>query len=238
MKILAIGAYPGEVELGCGGCLIQSSIENKQIFIYLLSDNGWHSKNGKYSDALTALWRLVRPKSLWIDNFVEEDLLDENKVINSIKFFIQLISPDLIFSPSPHDRDPRRRSIANFVIEASGLHHNLLAYEVPGADRFCPQAYCDISAALVHKLELCSLLSGDIAHPSWVRSIAAHRASELGSDFSAAESFEVVNYHLSKDFKLETVVSRFPELPAKPSRRVGSVIEYTQRSFLPRNAGA
>ena len=40
MNILAIGAHPDDIELGCGGTLIKASKEGHKIYLYTLTRGG------------------------------------------------------------------------------------------------------------------------------------------------------------------------------------------------------
>ncbi|MEO9294166.1 MAG: hypothetical protein ABI347_01025 [Nitrososphaera sp.] len=241
MKILAIGTRPGEVELGCGGCLINSHLENEQIFVYVLSDSGWHKKGRRYSESLGAAWRLMAPTSLWVDNFSEDDLLTSSRVLDNLKFFIRLVEPDVVLCPSPNDSSLQRRKVASRVIEASDSQYNVLAYEQPDTGGFRPQAYYDISDVLANKLDLCNAFSAEEgSRTSAAGALARRRAVEFGMESFAAEAFEIISYHISKNFGVENIVSKFPAPPAEKSAPQNNcIIEYASIiSPLRGNAGA
>ncbi|HET7337378.1 MAG TPA: PIG-L family deacetylase, partial [Candidatus Nitrosotalea sp.] len=40
MNILAIGAHPDDIELGCGGLLIKSARQGHNVFMYSLTRGG------------------------------------------------------------------------------------------------------------------------------------------------------------------------------------------------------
>jgi hypothetical protein len=237
MKILAIGTRPGEVELGCGGCLINSHLENEQIFVYVLSDSGWHRKGKRYSESLGAAWRLMAPTSLWVDNFSEDDLLSSDRVLENLRFFIRLVEPDIIFCPSPNDSSVQRRKVASRVIEASDSQHNVLAYELPDSGECRPQAYYDISDVLANKLDLCNTFSAEDSRTSAAGALARRRAFEFGDSF-AAEAFEIISYHISKNFGVENIVSKFPTLLAGRPTQNNCIIEYASIIPMRGNAGA
>lgn len=217
---------------------MKSRLENRQIFLYVLSDNGWHSRGQKYSDSLQAIWRLLGPTSMWVDNFHEDDF-QSGKVLENLKFFIRLVAPDIILCPSPNDSNPQRREVAKCVVEVSEMHSNILAYELPDTADFCPTVYTDISETLGTKLELCKALFGDeVQEIKGANALARSRTMGLGDDAVAAEAFEVISYHFSRNFDLENIVSKLRSLPAEMPRRPGYVIEYASINSIQGKPGA
>ena len=227
MKILAIGTRPGEVELGCGGCLINSHSTGNQLFVYVLSDNGWHSKGRRYVESLRSVCNLFEPASLWVDNFTEDELLDSAQVVKNLRFFIRLVKPELILSPSQNDSNLQRREVANQVVEASESRQNLIAYELLDSGSFRPQAYCDISKVLADKLRLCNaFFAEDARQTSGINALARKRASDSGLQIPAAEAFEIVCYHFSKSLGIENTGSKFHNIPFEAAAKSNHIIEY------------
>lgn len=211
MNILAIGAHPDDIELGCGGLLIKSARQGHNVYMYSLTRGGAGGDSKQRSDELARSARFIKAKQLWIDNFEDSKLTVSSDLINHIEFFINKANPDLILTHSHGDVHHDHRAIALATLEAARFNSNVLSYEIPLSRNFDPKVFVDISEVVNEKVELIEIFwsqqSKLYLKSNAIKGLAEYRAlqSRLNTAVKYVEAFEVMKICLTNDFKLLTV---------------------------------
>ncbi len=209
MNILAIGAHPDDIELGCGGLLLKASRQDHHnIFMYTLTRGGASGDPEERTKELIQSAKSIGAKRLWIDNFEDTKLSLSSDLINHIEFFIKKADPDIVLTHSLGDTHHDHRAIAASTMEAGRFVPNILAYEIPVTRDFKPQVYYDISDVIDDKIELINIFmsqrSKSFLQSNAIRGLAQYRAlqSRFDNTVSCVEAFEVQKLFFGKDFKL------------------------------------
>jgi len=206
MNILAIGAHPDDIELGCGGLLIKAVRNGHSVYLYNITQGEKAGNPQQRKDELRSTARYIRAKALYIDRFPDTQLSLTSDLINHIESCITLCKPDLVITHPMTDTHHDHRVVAEASIEAGRNVSNILSYEMPLTKGFDPHIYYDISDTMDSKLELLSLFQSQ-SHKMFLESkaikgLAQYRAlqSRLGSDVSFAESFQIIKVALDGNF--------------------------------------
>jgi LmbE family N-acetylglucosaminyl deacetylase len=208
MNILALGAHPDDIELGCGGTLIKASRQGHDVFMYTLTRGGASGDTGQRTKELMLSAKLIGAKRLWIDNFEDTKLSLNSDLINHIEFFINKADPDIVITHSLGDTHHDHRAIAASTIEAGRYIPNILAYEIPVTRDFKPQVYYDISDVVEDKIQLINTFwsqrSKMFLQSNAIRGLAEYRAlqSRLNTRVTAVEAFEVQKLCFGREFNL------------------------------------
>lgn len=211
MNILAIGAHPDDIELGCGGLLIKSARQGHNVYMYSLTRGGAGGDSKQRAEELSRSARFIKAKQLWIDNFEDSKLTVSNDLINHIEFFINKANPDLILTHSHGDVHHDHRAIALATLEAARFNSNVLSYEIPLSRNFDPKVFVDISEVVNEKVELIEIFwsqqSKLYLKSNAIKGLAEYRAlqSRLNTSIKYVEAFEVMKICLNNEFKLLTV---------------------------------
>ena len=214
MKILAIGAHPDDIELGCGGLLIKAAREGHEVHMYSLTRGAASGDPDQRSKELMQSAKFIGAKNLWIDNFDDSKLVVGSDLINHIEFFINKVDPELIITHAHGDVHHDHRAIAQSTIEAGRFVSNILSYEIPLTKNFSPQVFFDITDVVDDKVELVKIFwsqhSKLYLHANGIKGLADYRAlqSRLNSTVNYVEAFEVLKLCLDKEFKLLKVPHR------------------------------
>jgi LmbE family N-acetylglucosaminyl deacetylase len=208
MNILAIGAHPDDIELGCGGTLLKASRQGHGVFMYTLTRGAASGDPEQRTKELMRSAKFIGAKRLWIDNFEDTKLSLSSELINHIEFFINKADPDIVLTHSLGDTHHDHRAIAASTIEAGRFIPNILAYEIPVTRDFKPQVYYDISDVIDDKIELINIFwsqrSKMFLKSNAIKGIAEYRAlqSRLNTQVTCVEAFEVQKLCFSKEFRL------------------------------------
>lgn len=231
MNILAIGAHPDDIELGCGGLLIKAARQKHEIFMYTLTRGGASGDPQQRTKELMQSAKFIGAKALWIDNFEDTKLnASTSELINHIEFFINKADPDLIITHSLGDVHHDHRAIAASTIEAGRFIPNIMSYEIPLTKDFTPQVFYDISDVVDDKVELIKIFwsqqSKLYLRANAIKGLAEYRAlqSRLNTSINYVEAFEVLKMCFGKEFKLWKVPNE--QMPRATKAKPDEIIEF------------
>jgi LmbE family N-acetylglucosaminyl deacetylase len=208
MKILAIGAHPDDIELGCGGLLIKSARQGHDIYMYTLTHGEASGDPKQRISELKHSANIIGAKRLWIDTFEDTHLSICSDLINHIEYFVKRSEADIVLTHSLRDTHHDHRAIAASTIESGRYVPNILSYEIPLTKDFLPQIYYDISDVINEKVKLIELFWSQqtklYLKSHAIKGLAEYRAlqSRLNTSIDFVEAFEIVKIGLDKEFKL------------------------------------
>ena len=123
LDILAFGAHPDDIELGCGGTLLSAISEGKKVGVIditkgELGTRGTTSQRLKEAQLASEVMGLTIRENLGMaDGFFENNKENQFAIIETIRRF----QPSIIFCNAPEDRHPDHGRAASLVEEASFL---------------------------------------------------------------------------------------------------------------------
>jgi LmbE family N-acetylglucosaminyl deacetylase len=208
MKILAIGAHPDDIELGCGGLLLRAARQGHSVFMYTLTRGGASGDPEQRTKELLQSAKFIGAQRVWIDNFEDTKLSLSSELINHIEFFINRADPDIVITHSLNDTHHDHRAISESTLEAGRFVPNIMSYEIPVTRDFKPQVYFDISDVMDDKIDLINIFwsqrSKMFLKSNAIRGLAEYRAlqSRLNTSVMCVEAFEVMKLCFGKDFGL------------------------------------
>ena len=208
MNILAIGAHPDDVELGCGGVLLKSINEGHNVYALTLTRGSASGDPEKRCEELVYSANYMGLNTLWIDNFEDSKLSLTSDLINHIEYFIRKSNADVVFTHSLLDFHHDHRAVAAATREAGRNIINILTYEISITKDFNPQVFFDISDVVEDKIHLLnvflsqrgkSFLAADA-----IKGLAQYRAyqSRLPQNVTHVEAFEIIKIGLQSNFSL------------------------------------
>jgi LmbE family N-acetylglucosaminyl deacetylase len=211
LNILAIGAHPDDIELGCGGLLLKAARRGQNVFLYNLTRGSASGDPRQRTQELIESANFIGARALWIDSFEDTKLSINDDLISHIEFFANRSQADIIYTHSRFDNHHDHRTAAKATMEGARYVPNILSYEMPVTKYFKPQIYYDISDVLEDKIQLVNIFKSQkdkmFLQCHAIKGLAHFRAlqSRLNTVVtSAVESFEVMALSLEKDFELTT----------------------------------
>lgn len=152
MKVLAVGAHPDDVELGCGATLALFKKMGHAVHILVLT------RGEASGDPNVRAWeckhaaRTLKAK-LYFGNLVDTKITDGVETIMTIERVIDLVKPDVVFAHSDKDGHQDHRNAGLASLSAARNVRKVLLYESPAAlKEFCPQVFVDVSSTFDTKL--------------------------------------------------------------------------------------
>lgn len=144
LDILAIGAHPDDVELGCGGTLAKMISENKKVGILDLTEGELGTRGtaitrkAEAEEASKILSIAYRENLKFRDGFFKNDDTHQIELIKIIRKY----KPDIVLANAVNDRHPDHGKAAKLVYDAcflSGLLKIQTSYNGVTQDKWRPK---------------------------------------------------------------------------------------------------
>jgi len=134
LTVLCVGAHGDDIEIGCGGTLLQLLAERSHVSIHwvVLSADGTRAREARRSASRilrSAAARHVRIER-FRDGFLPYDGAAVKDVFEDLK---TVVSPDLVFTHYRHDAHQDHRLVSDLTWNTFRDHY-ILEYEVPKYD--------------------------------------------------------------------------------------------------------
>jgi len=152
VKVLAVGAHPDDVELGCGATLARQAQRGDEVTILVMTDGALGridgmSRRGEQVEAARRIGATVR----WA-GFEDGLVPDGPEAIRVIDDAIAASSADVLYTHTLDDTHQDHRATATASLAAGRHLASILQYETPSTLNFSPTVYVDVDATIQEKL--------------------------------------------------------------------------------------
>jgi len=156
MQVLAVGAHPDDIELGCGGTLVRHVARGDEVTVLVMTSGGrgtleGMSRTGEQDEAARAMGaRLV-----W-GGFEDGEIPSGPAAIDAIDVIDRVVASSgagVLYTHAADDTHQDHRATAEASLAAGRRIPTILHYETPSTGRFEPTVYIDVSTVLDTKLE-------------------------------------------------------------------------------------
>lgn len=152
MKVLAVGAHPDDVELGCGATLLRHVARGDEVTILVMTAGQLGlvegmSRQAEQEDAAARLGVQLR----W-GGFDDGMVPDGPEAIAVIDEAIASSGAETLYTHAPNDTHQDHRSTATAGLAAARRLPTVLQYETPSTQAFEPTVYIDVAATLDQKM--------------------------------------------------------------------------------------
>jgi LmbE family N-acetylglucosaminyl deacetylase len=193
-SILALGAHPDDLELGCGATLAKLAARGVQITAVILSDGsrGVDNEIDRSEETRRAL------TSLGVQNVVQHHFPDTrlhehlNDLIAAIEVHVRELSPDRVYTMFDEDRHQDHRAVYQASAVACRRVPQIFAYETPSSyPNFVPTVFEPIDEFMEAKVAALKMHGSQgsrlYMHEEKIRSAAHFRGVQV--DLGQTEGF-------------------------------------------------
>ncbi len=219
-RVLAIGAHPDDVEIGCAGTLLEHRRRGDTVWILTMSHGG---VGGDVQARLAESSSTARTlgAGLLIGDLPDTRIDPGVETIRDIEAVIAAVDPTIIYVHSSRDHHQDHRAVHTAVMSASRRVPQVFAYQSPSASNdFVPNKFVAIDSVLVRKVHLLGLFASQsersYLEPEMIVATARYWARNLAPRARYAEAFEIVR-------SLTPLIRRTPN-PEPDSRPVAPVV--------------
>jgi LmbE family N-acetylglucosaminyl deacetylase len=154
MKVLAVGAHPDDVELGCGATLALFKKKRHKIYVLVLTrgEASGDPKEREKECRLSA--KTIGVDEILFGNLQDTKITDGLETIMKIENVIDSVKPDIVFAHSSKDGHQDHRNAGLASLSAARYVKTVLLYESPAAfTEFRPHVFVDVASTFDIKLE-------------------------------------------------------------------------------------
>jgi LmbE family N-acetylglucosaminyl deacetylase len=196
LRIMAIGAHPDDIEIGCGATLAKLRDSGHVIsgLVMTAGEVGGRGhirvKEAKKSSIFLGVDQLkIKP-------FQDTKLAEHNtEMVKAIEDVIEEFSPDIAFTHSEHDIHQDHQSVHYATLRAGRNLGTILCYESPSATQdFRPNFFMEIDKYIDIKIESIKehrdQRKKSFVQPELIKGLAVYRGSQVKTAY--AEGFEAI----------------------------------------------
>ena len=155
VSILAIGAHPDDIELGCGGSLAKHASEGARVKAVIFS----RGRRGSLSDEDRAIETDTALRMLGVEHISVYDFEDTQlwrfvtEMVEVLDRHIAASNPDRVYTMFQHDRHQDHRAVYEASSIACRRVPQVLGYETPSSyPNFTPTVFQTIEEHLSSKI--------------------------------------------------------------------------------------
>ena len=163
MNILAMGAHPDDIEIGCGGTLLKYARAGHHVHLMVLTDGARGGDSDVRRNEQLASSRILGTREIFWGGYRDTELPVVREAIQQIEDVVKKVNPAFIFVNYLDDTHQDHRHLATCTVTATRYTRNVLFYETPTTQNFSPTVYVDIDGLLEDKVRCLE------AHASQVR---------------------------------------------------------------------
>ena len=151
-RVLAVGAHPDDIEIGCGGTLSLHSASGAEVTMLILTNGsaGPGEVAVRIEEAKTAASKLGA--QLIMAGLMDCELDSSFRTINVIEKVIAQSNPSLIYTHAESDSHQDHRATAAATIAAARQSPTILHFQSPSSRVFDPRLFVDIEEHLATKI--------------------------------------------------------------------------------------
>ncbi len=154
MKVVAIGAHPDDIELGCGGALIAHRDAGDEITMLVMTSGaigpGAEAERRREQEDAA---RILGASLCW-GGFADGAVPDGVDAVSAIQIVVEGTGADVVYTHSVHDTHQDHRATARATFGAARRVSRVLCYEAPSAVGFEPSVFVDVDGLVDAKLDL------------------------------------------------------------------------------------
>ena len=152
MNILALGAHPDDIEIGCGGTLLKYSRAGHGVYLMVLTEGAQGGSAKVRRTEQLASCRILGVKEVFWGGYEDTEVPVTRQAIRQIEDTVKKIDPSFIFVNYFDDTHQDHRHLATCTVTATRYTRNVLFYETPTTQNFSPTVYVEIDGFLDAKV--------------------------------------------------------------------------------------
>jgi LmbE family N-acetylglucosaminyl deacetylase len=153
-SVLAVGAHPDDVELGCGGTLLAHAAAGDTVTVLVMTggENGPAGSTPplRRAEQETAA-RVLGARLVW-GGLTDCQVVADAAAVSLVERVIASVAADVVYVHAPDDSHQDHRAVASVVLSAARRLSRVVHYPSPSSLGFTPSVFVDVTGFLSGKL--------------------------------------------------------------------------------------
>lgn len=152
--MLAIGAHPDDIELGCGGTLLAHSLRGDAVAMLVMTtgESGPQASRSRIHEQEDAA-ELLRATLFW-GGFQDGAVAEGRAAVDAIESVLRQVQADVVYTHTQRDTHQDHRATSVATLAAARRFSRILMYEAPTTQEFEASVYVDIAGLVEPKVNL------------------------------------------------------------------------------------
>jgi LmbE family N-acetylglucosaminyl deacetylase len=201
-NILAVGAHPDDIELGCAGSLAMHKFKEDRIYLLVLTSGEAQGNPRVREKECKESAKILEANGLFFGQLPDTRVDAGRETIDIIEKMVNDVKPDIIYAPSIKDTHQDHRCAGYATLSACRRCNKVLFYEGASAlKEFHPQVFVDIEKTFDIKLKATRVFGSQL-NSNGTYSLAMNALEGLAkfrgyqAGVKVAEAFEVGKFIL------------------------------------------
>jgi LmbE family N-acetylglucosaminyl deacetylase len=151
VSVLAVGAHPDDMELGCGGALLAMKARGATTTMIVMTDGASNGTAAVRRKEARAAARLLGATPILL-GYPDGGLTLSRQSIHSVEKVIRERGVTTVFVHAPEDTHQDHRATTEIVLAAARRVPSVLFYQSPSTTRFEPTVFVDIAKHIDDKV--------------------------------------------------------------------------------------
>src|SRR2546425_9513485 len=154
VNVLAIGAHPDDIELGCGATLTCHRQRGDDIWLLVMTtgERGPQASRSRIAEQEDAA-ELLGARLRW-GGFSDGAVPDGRPSVDAVQAVVMESGAEVVYTHSPRDTHQDHRATAVASLSACRRLSRVLMYESPTSQDFAPDLYVDAAGLVEAKADL------------------------------------------------------------------------------------
>ena len=196
-SVLAVGAHPDDIELGCAATLALHKLKGHKVYLLVLTRGEASGSPEVRADECRKSLGILGADGLFFGDLGDTKVDDGRGTIDVIEKVVKEIKPDIVYAPTSKDTHQDHRNTGHAAMSACRRSKIILLYEGASTQRdFTPQVFVDVSSTFSTKLQMTRVFGSQVnGHGVYtvamkaIEGLAKFRGYQSGVE--VAEAFEV-----------------------------------------------
>jgi LmbE family N-acetylglucosaminyl deacetylase len=153
VRVLAVGAHPDDVELGCGATLLAHRARGDEVAMLVLTsgERGPQAECSRLKEQEVAA-EILGAELFW-GGFEDGAVPSGRSCVDVVESVLRKTGAEMVYTHVPRDTHQDHRSASAATLAASRYSSRILMYETPSTLGFTPTVFTDAAPFLEGKLE-------------------------------------------------------------------------------------
>ncbi len=154
MRVLAVGAHPDDVEVGCGGTLLRHHTRGDEITILVMTggERGIYDARSRRNEQQCAA--LLAGATLVWGGYKDGAVPQGPDAISVVDRVVDKYGAEVLYTHAPGDSHQDHRATSSISLAAARRVPTVLYYETPSTVDFVPTVFIDLEDLMERKIEL------------------------------------------------------------------------------------
>lgn len=199
MNVLAVGAHPDDVELGCGGVLLAHRARGDRISLLVMTagEQGPQAAASRVREQEEAAE--ILGAALYWGGFEDGAIPDGRTVVGAIDAIIGETGAEIVYTHAAEDTHQDHRATHIATLGATRRVSRVLTYETPTSTSFLPTLYAEVTSFFEEKRRALEahrsqIMKNRLVDLEALEALARHRGFEARIPHGLAEGFGVARF--------------------------------------------